>query len=75
MAIYRLVRDDGETECEVDARNDDHALAVLSGKLKKALTFDGTAGPQFILQRIDEKEATFRRLESRAVYEVVTALN
>ena len=75
MPIYRLVRDDGETECEVDAQNDDHALATLTGRLKKKLTFDGPAGPQYILQRIDAKEATWRRLEGRAVYEVAPPSN
>jgi hypothetical protein len=75
MAIYRLVRDDGETECEVDAQNDDHALATLSEKLKKKLTFDGPAGPQYIVQRIDIKEATFRRPEGRAVYGVAPPSN
>lgn len=68
MPLYRLVRDDGEAECGVDARGDDHALALLGEKLGKPLSFEGPAAPDFLLQVIDTSKTHWRSREGRAVF-------
>jgi hypothetical protein len=66
--LYRLLRGDGSIECDGDARDDDHALVVLGGLLKKTLAFDGPAVPDYLLQSIEANKAQWRPHEGRAVY-------
>ncbi len=73
--LYRLLRDDGGTECEGDARDDDHALAVLGGLLTKTLAFDGPTGPTYLLQRVETNQVSWRSREGRAVYVIDPSSN
>ena len=68
--LYRLLRDDGEIECEADARDDDHALEELGRKLEKTLTFDGSAGRTYLLQCVETNQVHWGSREGKAVYEI-----
>ncbi len=67
---YRLLRDDGEIECEADARDDHHALRELGRKLEKTLSFNGPAGPTYRLQCVETNQVHWRPHFSKAVYEI-----
>ena len=73
--LYRLLRDDGGIECDGDARDDDHALTVLGGRLKKTLAFDGPVGPTYILQSVEAKQVQWHSREGRGVYVIDPPLN
>ena len=71
--LYRLLRDDGEIECEADARDDHHALRELGRKLEKTLSFIGPAGPTYttyMLQCVETNQVHWRPHFSKAVYEI-----
>ena len=68
--LYRLLRDDGEIECEADARDDDHALAELGRKLAKTLAFDGPGRSMYLLQCVETNQVHWGPREGKAVYEI-----